>query len=52
MVLSLRSFLSVDSESDMMMNKTNFTYLLQAISVLFLQKHPHADCSLVEILLS
>ena len=38
--------------SDMMMNKTNFSYLLQAASVLYLQKHPHADCSLVERRLS
>ena len=34
MISSLCSFLSADSESAMIINKTNFSYLLQAISVL------------------
>ena len=31
-----------DSESAIIINKTNFSYVLQAISVYYLQKHPHA----------
>ena len=42
MISSLCSFLSADSESVMLINKTNFSYLLQAISVFYLQKHQHA----------
>ena len=42
MISSLCSFLSADSESAMIIKKTNFSYLLQAISVFYLQKHPDA----------
>ena len=34
--------MSADSESAIIINKTNFSYLLQAISIYYLQKHPHA----------
>ena len=39
MISSLCSFLSADSESAMIINKTSFSYLLQAILVFYLQKH-------------
>ena len=42
MTSSLCSFLSADSKSVVIINKTNFSYLLQSISVFYLQKHPHA----------
>ena len=42
MISSLCSFLSADSESAKIINKTNFSYLLQAVSVFYLQKHLHA----------
>ena len=42
MISSLCSFLRADSESAMIINKTNFSYLLQAISVFCQQKHPRA----------
>ena len=48
MISSLCSFLSADSESVMLINKTNFSYLLQAISVFYLQKHPHATATIDE----
>ena len=42
MISSLCSFLKADSESAKIINKTNFSYLLQAVSVFYLQKHLHA----------
>ena len=42
MISSLCSFLSADSEIAMIINKINFSYVLQAISVFYIQKHPHA----------
>ena len=42
MISSLCSFLSADSKGAMIINKTNFSYLLQAISVFCLQKYLHA----------
>ena len=53
MISSLCSFLSADSESAMIIKKTNFSYLLQAISVFYLQKHPHATAiSIVDLKIS
>ena len=45
MISSLCSCLREDSESDMIISKINFSYLLKAISVFYLQKHPHATAT-------
>ena len=45
MILSLCSFFNADPESAMIINKTNFSYLLLAISVSYLQKHPQATAT-------
>ena len=50
MISSLCSFLRADSESAMIISKTNFSSLLQAILVFNLQKHPHATANLKEVL--
>ena len=49
MISSLCSFLSADSESAMIIKKTNLSYLLHAISVFYLQKHPHATAILIRL---
>ena len=41
-ILSLCNFVRANPESAIIIKKTNFSYLQQAISELYLQKHPHA----------
>ena len=40
--------LSADQESAIIINETNFSYLLQPISVFYLQRHPHATAANLE----